>query len=44
MGKGRYNAKARQVVKTDIDNSKTSEVTNFHLFILFYRRNMCLLL
>ncbi|KAF9794055.1 hypothetical protein SFRURICE_014218, partial [Spodoptera frugiperda] len=26
MGKGRYNAKARQVVKTDIDNSKTSEI------------------
>lgn len=26
MGKRRYNAKARQVVKTDIDDSKTNEV------------------
>lgn len=26
MGKGRYNAKARQVVKTNIDNSQTNEI------------------
>lgn len=27
MGKNRYNAKARQVVKTNIDNTHTKEVS-----------------
>lgn len=36
MGKSRYNAKARQVVKTNIDNSQTNEVICSLILIYVY--------
>lgn len=38
MGKSRYNSKARQVVKTNIDDSKTNEVHNFYNMLNYIKK------
>lgn len=43
MGKAKYNAKARKVIKTNIDNSETNEVLSNNnkdtIFNKFYQFN-----